>query len=250
MTNDDKFSFAFIADPQIGMNSPNGLEGPNSDRSRLEFAIQYINKNPIDFVIFGGDQIDECDSREQWNTFTGCLPALKVPYYGVIGNHDEDEPGKKSIYLKKNGPQRFSFLHKGVFFLGCNASRLRGDFGKEDEKKELEYLEAQFRQIPKDCRLRFVVMHWPLFNVHPREEDTYWNMPNRETLIDLFRKNNVSCVLSGHWQQDLDACWYGISLITSVGTSNCLQYPEELSFKVITVFDEGWSAKRVSVEKI
>jgi hypothetical protein len=81
--NDTRLSFAFIADLPIGMNSPNGFKSPNSDRTRLEFAIQYINKNSIDFVIFGGDQIDECDSLKQWNTFTECLPDLKVLYYGV-----------------------------------------------------------------------------------------------------------------------------------------------------------------------
>jgi hypothetical protein len=90
-------------------------------------------------------------------------------------------------------------------------------------------------------------MQWPLFNYHPREEDTYWNMPNRDKLIDLFKRNKVSCVLSGHWQQDIDAIWNGISLIMSVGTSLPLQHPEELSFKIVTVFEGGWSVRRVSL---
>ncbi len=103
------------------------------------------------------------------------------------------------------------------------------------------------RHMPAVCEYRFVVMHWPLFNYHPREEDTNWNMPNRQKLIDLFRQHDVSCVLSGHWQQDIDARWHGISLVTSVGTCAPLQYPEELSFKVVTVFKDGWSARRVLV---
>jgi len=72
-------------------------------------------------------------------------------------------------------------------------------------------------------------------------------MPNREKLIGLFRKHDVSCVFSGHWHQDIDARWHGINLITSVGISVPLQYPEELSFKVVTVFADGWSVRRVSV---
>ena len=72
-------------------------------------------------------------------------------------------------------------------------------------------------------------------------------MPNRDKLIDLLMKHEVSCVFTGHWQQDIDARWRGISLITSVGTSLPLQYPEELAFKIVTVFEDGWSVRRVSV---
>ena len=56
------FSFAFIADPQIGINSPEGLRGANSDKQRLDRAIDFVNQNGIEFVIFGGDQIDSIDS--------------------------------------------------------------------------------------------------------------------------------------------------------------------------------------------
>ena len=87
-------------------------------------------------------------------------------------------------------------------------------------------------------------------NYYPGEAESYWNVSRRGKLIELFKRHGVSCVLSGHWQQDIDANWQGISLITSVGTSKTLQYPEELSFKVFTVFEGGWSARRVSVEKI
>ena len=59
----DVFSFAFIADPQIGMNSPSGLCGPGSDKERLDAAIAYVNEKEIDFVVFGGDQINEADDE-------------------------------------------------------------------------------------------------------------------------------------------------------------------------------------------
>lgn len=135
-----------------------------------------------------------------------------------------------------------------MFLLGINSSWLRGDFGDQYQREELACLEVELARASPACKHRFIVMHWPLLNYHPTEEDSYWNMPNRNELIDLFRKHDVSCVLSGHWHQDIDARWHGISLITSVGTSLPLQYPEELSFKVITVFEHGWSVRRVSVQ--
>ena len=53
----DAFRFAFITDPQIGMNSPAGLRAAGSDKERLDAAIAYVNKGEVDFVVFGGDHI-------------------------------------------------------------------------------------------------------------------------------------------------------------------------------------------------
>ena len=245
------FRFAFITDPQIGVNSPSGLHGIGSDKERLDSAIAYINVNDIDFVVFGGDQINNANDENtdpQLDVLEESLSGLTVPYYGVIGNHEQGDPTEEWKYIKRQLPVRFSITHKNAFLVGINSSWLRGDFGDKYQQEEWEYLEAEFSRVSATCEHRFVVMHWPLLNYHPTEEDTYWNMPNRVKLLDLFRQHNVSCVLSGHWQQDIDARWHGISLITSVGTSLPLQYPEELSFKVVTVFEDGWSAQRVSVE--
>ncbi len=245
------FSFAFIADPQIGMNSPLGLHGPGSDKERLDLAIAYVNENGVDFVVFGGDQINDANKEHtdsQLDVLEESLSALAVPYYGVIGNHEQGDPARSWKYIERGLPVRFSLSYRNTFLVGINSSWLRGDFGDEYLQEEWDYLESQFSQASPDCKHRFVVMHWPLFSYYPREADTYWNMPNRDKLIDLFKKHKVSCVLSGHWQQDIDARWHGISLITSVGTCLPLQYPEELSFKVVTVFEDGWSVRRVSVE--
>ena len=247
----DTFSFAFITDPQIGLNSPSGLRGPGSDKDRFDLAIEYLSNNELAFVIFGGDQIN-CANDENTDTqldvFEECLAKLTVPYYGVIGNHEQSVPTRSYKYIERGLPVRFSLSYRNAFFVGINCSWLRGDFGDEYIQKELDYLEINFSTSSADHEHRFVVMHWPLFASHPGEETTYWNMPNRDQLIDLFKEYNVTCVLSGHWQQDIDARWNDISLITSVGTSMPLQYPEELSFKVVTVFRGGWSARRVSVE--
>jgi 3',5'-cyclic AMP phosphodiesterase CpdA len=249
----ENFKFAFIADCQIGMNSPSGLREPGSDKERLDRAIAHINENEVDFLVFGGDQINNRDDEHtdsQLGVLEESLAALTVPYYGVIGNHEQGDPTQEWRYIERGLPVRFALSHGNTFLVGVNSSWLRGDFGDKYVQEEWDYLERRLSEVSTDCKHRFVVMHWPLFNVHPREEDNSWNMPNRSELIELFKRHNVSCILSGHWQQDIDARWHGINLITSVGTSRPLQYPEELSFKVVTVFEEGWSVRRVSVENI
>ena len=243
------------------MNSPEGLHGAGSDKERLDSAIAWINnglqtelinENDIDFVVFGGDQINDADDEKtaaQLDALEASLSALNVPYYGVVGNHDQEHPDKDWKYKERRLPVRFSMTHKNTFFVGINASWIRGDFGNEFEQEEWEYLEGELVRASASCRHRFVVMHWPLFIFHPLEDETYWNMPNRVKLIALFKKHEVSCVFAGHWHADIDACWHGIPLITSVGTSTPLQYPEELSFKVVSVFEDGWSVRRVSAQE-
>ncbi|MAE61957.1 MAG: hypothetical protein CMJ49_11455 [Planctomycetaceae bacterium] len=251
--SDDVFRFAFITDSQIGMNSPFGLDGPGSDKARLDSAIAHVNANEIDFVVFGGDQINDADTEEtdaQLDAFETSVAALKVPHYGVIGNHEQGRPSGTWKYIERGLPVRFSMTHKSLFMVGAHGTYLRADFGEENWQAEWDCLETALSGAPAGCEHRFVVMHWPLMNYHPGEAESYWNVSRRGKLIELFKRHGVSCVLSGHWQQDIDANWQGISLITSVGTSKTLQYPEELSFKVFTVFEGGWSARRVSVEKI
>jgi len=164
------FRFAFITDSQLGMNSLAGLRGPGSDKGRLDSAIAYVNENEIDFVVFGGDQIHDADEEStdaQLDALEESLSALAVPYYGVIGNHEQGDPAKDWKYIERGLPVRFSLTHKNTFLVGINAPWLRGDFGEHSQREEWESLEAEFSGVSAACQHRFVVIHWPLFNFHP-----------------------------------------------------------------------------------
>ncbi len=246
--NDPSFQFSFITDPQIGMHSPHGLDGPDSDRHRLELAIRHVNESDVDFVILGGDLIQLHDSQEQLDLLRTCLSQLTVPVHAVAGNHDWVDPkGGPSLYIEQGGSTHFAFAHKHAFFVGVDAAHWRGNFGPKAQQTEATRFETLIAEADPACTQRFLVMHWPLFATHPDEEESYWNMPNRREILAVLKKHGISCVLSGHWHQDLDADWEGIRLIGSIGTSRPFQYPEEPSFKVFTVFKHGWSARRVSV---
>ena len=147
--SDDMFRFAFIADPQIGMESPSGLDGPRSDKERLDRAIEYVNNSEVAFVIFGGDQIHSADDEStdaQLDVFGECLSKLTIPYYGVIGNHEQADanlpmakyvPMQSCKYIDRGLPVRFSFSYRNASFVGINCLWVRGDFGNEYMQKEL-----------------------------------------------------------------------------------------------------------------
>ncbi|MFM1549195.1 MAG: metallophosphoesterase family protein [Lentisphaeria bacterium] len=238
------FTFAFITDPQIGMKSPHGLHADDSDRVRLDRSVDFINSADVDLVVFGGDHIDEVDSEEQRDLFLAGAGRLNVPWYGVRGNHDQDP-----VYATHEAtPNRFVLNHKGCFFVGFNACALRGNFGPESQAAEWAYLRDAIGTAPADATHRFVIMHWPLFILHPDEEDSMYNMPNRHELAQFFTDSKITCVFSGHIHQDIDIVWEGVRLITSIGTSNWHHYPEETAFKLVTVFDGGFSVRRASAE--
>ncbi|MDP7396909.1 MAG: metallophosphoesterase [Lentisphaeria bacterium] len=240
------FSFAFITDPQIGLNSPNGLHAADSDRGRMDRAVDFINGAGIDLVFFGGDHIDVIDSEEQRDLFLAGAARLNVPWYGVPGNHDQHP-----VSLEHEAtPKGFLLNHKGSFFIGVNACALRGDLGPEPQAAEWGNLRAAIGAVPAEATHRFVIMHWPLFILHPDEEDSVYNMgmSTRHELAQFFRESGITCVFSGHRHQDIDIVWQGVRLIMSIGTSAWHHYPEEASFKLVTVFDGGFSVRRVSAE--
>jgi len=252
----DSFHFAFITDPQIGCNSPFGLNARVSDRSRLESAIDYINddENKIDFAIFGGDLVNRFDSAEELDIVMECLGMLERPYYGVSGNHDEGgkhwlepEVSTESPYFDRGAPAGFSFTHEGASFLGLNALHLRGDLDEDLQQAEWEVMKQHFAAVDAAATHRFVVMHWPLLVQQPDEEETYWNMENRHELIAFFKANNVSCVLTGHYHHDIVGTWHGIPLLGSVGTSQVFHGPQSCAFEHVTVFPDGWMSRRVDV---
>ena len=244
------FRFAFITDPQLGMNSPSGLRGAGSDKERFDRAIAYVNDNDIAFVVLGGDQIHDADnehSDEELDILEESLSALTVPYYGVAGNHEQLNPEDGCKYFDRGLPVRFSLTHGNLHMIGINGSWLRGGYGDEWHEREWDYLTSQLSQVPAECNHRFIVMHYPLFYQMPISTDDDLGMPNHAKIIDLYEAHGITCVLSGHIHQDMDARWRGISLIASVGTAMSVHYPEEVAFKVITVFDDGWSVRRVAV---
>lgn len=246
--SDKMFKFAFITDSQLGMNSPSGLRGPNSDKDRFDRAIAYVNGNDVEFVVLGGDQINDADGEdtdEQLDILEESLGALTVPYYGVPGNHEQLTPGESCKYIERGLPVRFSLTHQNLYMVGINGSWLRGEYGDEYIEQEWEYLSTQLALAPADCNHRFVVMHWPLLDHFPVTEDDVRGMPNHARIIELYKAHGVTCVLSGHLHEDMDGRFHGVSMIASSGTADAIAGDE--SFKVITVFEDGWSVRRVAV---
>ena len=99
----DTIRFIFMGDTQRSYNE-------------TEDFVKYVNQlDSIDFIIHGGDYTEFGLKKEfEWND--DILSKLKVPYVGLIGNHDVIGNGDQ-VFRKIFGNENFSFVVSDVKFV-------------------------------------------------------------------------------------------------------------------------------------
>jgi len=78
-----------------------------------------------DFVISVGDLIegytaDEAEIGRQWDEVESRLVGLSSPVFFIAGNHDVFSEASLRIWRERRGAPYWSFMHKGVLFLGIS----------------------------------------------------------------------------------------------------------------------------------
>ena len=112
--NITKFRFAQLTDTHLSVTNPARTED-------LLRTIAHINAtDSIDFVLASGDLTNEGD-KTSLELVKSCLDLLKVPYYVIPGNHETKWSSSAcTAFTEVFGYERFSFDHKGIFFIGFN----------------------------------------------------------------------------------------------------------------------------------
>jgi 3',5'-cyclic AMP phosphodiesterase CpdA len=78
-----------------------------------------------DFIISIGDLVegytaDEAEINRQWDEVEGRLSVLSAPVFFIAGNHDYSNAVMARIWRERRGAPYWSFMHKGVLFLGLS----------------------------------------------------------------------------------------------------------------------------------
>jgi serine/threonine-protein phosphatase CPPED1 len=236
VTDFEPFRFIFMADCQIGCYASfSGLSDEDVlryaamdmtvravppvrdlewDLTNLRRALVAANRIAPDFVVMGGDMIDDPHSRDQYQSLLATAATLdeSIPLHWVPGNHDVAFdtviPTEASIaaYRERFGPDRFAFDHRGVTFVVANTVVWdHPEEAGEAWSDEIEWLERQLDSArERGSKHTIVLGHHPLFTGEAEEEDTYWNIPGerRRLLIDLFTGYGVRTMLCGHWHRN------------------------------------------------
>ena len=202
------------------------VEGFEWDADRYREAIAAANRIRPEFVVMGGDMIDDQRSEEQYEALMAITSELddSIEMRWVPGNHDIATdalvPTNASIekYRAAFGPDYYAFSHGGLRFIVLNTVVLdRPEAASDAAAEQMEFLAREVDQLAEHDQRAVVFGHHPLFVATPDEPDTYWNLPNerRQELLTEFRRGRVSHAFAGHWHRNSIARDGGFEMVTS-----------------------------------
>jgi len=188
--------FIFISD--IGLNKFNAY--------KLQETVKEINSyNDIDFVVFGGNNLQKADIVNL-DYFAYLLKRVHKKTYVLLGNQDVSTSSgiDKKYYLKRVKRARF-FRHpskpnyvfkvKDYVFVAMDGSKeyFQSSTGYYS-KKELMWLEDVLKKYKNEKVI--ILQHFPL-----AETKSKWLQTSKpEEYIELLKKyNNVKVIVSGHY---------------------------------------------------
>ena len=103
--------------------------------------VKRVNTLPnIDFVVIAGD-ISDFGLLQEMEWVAGIYNGLKVPYLGIIGNHDLTANGKH-VFQKVFGELDYSFVYRGNKFICTNTNSREVNF--DGSVPDIAWLNRQF----------------------------------------------------------------------------------------------------------
>lgn len=202
------------------------VEGFEWDAARFKAAVDVANSMRPEFVVMGGDMVNDPTSEAQHEAVVSIAAKLDpdIPMMWVPGNHDIGAdtvvPTSHSIdkYREAFGPDFYAFDGGATRFVVLDTVVL--DHPEEVPGElvgQLEFLAYELERASEQGRRVVLLGHHPLFLRSPDEEDTYWNLPleRRRVLLDFIHRHRVPVMFAGHWHRNSLARDDGFEMVTS-----------------------------------
>ncbi len=215
---DDSFTFVFMTDIHLKpeMRAPDGFR----------MAIERVNDLNPDFVITGGDLVDDVLSSSWgradtlFKLYTELTKEFRMPLYNSMGNHDhyafsalpEVDPGHSDygerMFEKRIGKPYYSFDHKGWHFMVLDViEKGEGSWGSyigKVSESQLDWIREDVRELDTLTPI-VLVAHIPLVSVYPQLNHGPLTaatqseiVTNQRDVLACFRETNLKLVLQGH----------------------------------------------------
>lgn len=223
------------------------VSGFEWDADRYREAIAMANSIRPDFVVVGGDMVDDINSAEQIEEVLRITHRLdeQIPLFWVPGNHDIAAdtvvPTRHSIdkYRELFGRDYYAFDFGAHRFIVLNTVVV--DHPEEvpgELESQLQFLEHELDKAPTGRAVVFG--HHPLFLEAPGEPDTYWNIPaeRRSTLLRLMHQHRVPVAFAGHWHRNSVAFDGAFQMVTT-GPVGVPMGPDPSGFRLVDLHGEG-----------
>jgi 3',5'-cyclic AMP phosphodiesterase CpdA len=242
------FQFIFMADCQLGaFASFSGMdaddvasyaaqgmridEGPpvdgfEWDADRYAEAIAAANHLRPEFVVMGGDMVDDPASEEQLEALLRITSRLDegIPMFWVPGNHDiaadTVHPTRHSIdkYREVFGHDYYAFDRGAARFLVLNTVVIDSPEQVPDELDEqIAWFEREVDRASEQHKQVILFGHHPLFLADAAEPDSYWNLPakRRKHLLEVIHRGRIKHAFAGHWHRNSIARDGDFEMVTS-----------------------------------
>jgi len=200
-------------------------------RSRPEYwkkVLTAAGKHPVRMILHSGDIVGNGREYESWSNEFG-VPAAdvlgRIPFYPVLGNHEENSPIFDSLFVLPGTREYWSQRRGDVLFIGIDGQRNWQEGSDLYEKLEQELRATKAKHI-------FLITHYPAASSssHAKldEQGRYKERAMRyshDVLAPLCAKYGVAGIIAGH-----DHCYErseleGITAITS-GGAGATNYPQ------------------------
>ncbi|MBT6225779.1 MAG: hypothetical protein HOI47_03875 [Candidatus Scalindua sp.] len=241
--------FAHITDTHVTFSGKNGTALKEESFNIFRDVIGQVNNMPdIDFILFGGDNINNTDPEaKDFNEFMNIMSSVKVPYFAQFGNR-EVSPIPPGIALSKEqyaGKMKGHGLDVGNYswslspvpglrILGLDTT-IEGHDNGEIPKEELKWIKKEIRKYPDDMII--TLSHHLLLPTWGNRDIPKWK---KKYLLKNYQE--VNAILKGAPQ--VKACLMGRHHVSKTQTVNGLhyiaspaavQYPH--AFRTITIID-------------
>ncbi len=203
--------FAQITDVHY---SPDGKSDSKRDVSysskNLNFAVNSINKQNVDFAVFLGDNIDK-SRPDSLLGFLRTTQNLTVPHYFVIGNHDAYKlsgiPKDKYIeavklynpHQKSDKPYYFFYPNKDCIAIVVDgampfAPSTHGTYTED----MIKWLDKVLTLNP--TKIALIFQHFPL--IPPEDNRSHTTLYPEKYFELLIKHKNIALISSGHFHSD------------------------------------------------
>lgn len=217
-SGEDGFTFVFLTDihlkPEMG-----AMEG-------FQMAIDTVNALNPDFVLTGGDLIDDAlrashgRADSLYQLYKEMSGEFHMPVYNAMGNHEHygyssqppvdpsDPDYGEGMFERRIGKRYYSFDHKGWHFMVLEGTVRSSDPGGRYEgmieDDQMAWIREDLAKVDPATPI-VVVTHIPLVSVIPQIQHGPLYAENQSTLImnqqqvlAPFRNMNLKLVLQGH----------------------------------------------------
>lgn len=205
---------AILSDLHLSVDTSGTWRVSHRTEDRLEAAVDSLNRQELDGVLFNGDLV-QSGARTEYEAFDRIIEDLDAPFFAVPGNHDLTEFGSGTKltlpeFERRYTPGKLPYHERigGIDLLALSSNASSRDaiaktYAGRLSSETLEWLDEMLGIVDNPL----VTVHHNLSGTRSLLYDSGEQMPvdpgspafeNDDELVDVLARNAAPLVLTGH----------------------------------------------------